>query len=132
MMRKHGKKLTTTTTSLLFRCLFVFHLVLFSSDFGECSYELEIVRALAHQLTVTHAAGDPGVFAETCSGICYNDYVIGLPSNYDNAYFEVRSVRVFGTSSAVDIFQSSNSANGNGKGALKLVCLVIAMLVLLL
>jgi len=76
-------------------------------------------------------AGDPGVFAETCSGICYNDYVIGSPNNYDNAYFEVRSVRVFGTSSAVDI-QSSNSANGNGKGALKLVGLVIAMLVLLM
>jgi len=94
-------------------------------------HKLEIARTLAHQLTVTHAAGDPGVFAETCSGICYNDYVIGSPSNYDNAYFEVRSVRVFGTSSAVDIIQSSNSASGNGKGVLKLAGLVIAMFTLL-
>lgn len=115
-MRIHGKKLTTTTTPFLFRCLLVFRLVLFSSDFGECSYELEIVHALAHQLTVTHAAGDPGVFAETCSSICYNDYVIGSPSNYDNAYFEVRSVRVFGTSSAVDIFQSSNKPKRKRQG----------------
>ncbi|KAH9987105.1 concanavalin A-like lectin/glucanase domain-containing protein [Russula vinacea] len=38
-------------------------------------------------------AGDPQVFAQTCSGICYNDYVIGSPSNYDNAYFEVRCQR---------------------------------------
>ncbi|KAI0060384.1 glycoside hydrolase family 16 protein [Artomyces pyxidatus] len=52
---------------------------------------------------VSAAAGNPTTFAQTCSGICYNDYVIGPPSNYDNAYFEVQSVRVFGTSSAVDI-----------------------------
>lgn len=94
--------------------------------------QTQIVRALARQLTVTHTAGDPGVFAETCSGICYNDYVIGSPSNYDNAYFEVRSVRVFGTSPAVDIFQSSNSASGNGKGALKLGGLAIAIVALLI
>jgi len=125
LRRKHGKELTATTTPFLPRRLFVFRLVLFSSDFGECSYE----RALAHQLTVTHAAGDPGVFAETCSGICYNDYVIGSPSNYDNAYFEVRSVRVFGTSSAVDI---SNSASGNGKGTLELVGLVMLVLLMAL
>jgi len=87
---------------------------------------------LAHQLTVTHAAGDPGVFAETCSGICYNDYVIGSPSHYDDAYFEVRSVRVFGTSSAIDILQSSNSASASGKGVLKLAGLVIAMFTLLM
>ncbi|KAI0275928.1 hypothetical protein BGY98DRAFT_1090403 [Russula aff. rugulosa BPL654] len=56
-------------------------------------------------------AGDPQVFAQTCSGICYNDYVIGSPSNYDNAYFEVRSVRVFGTSSAIDIPPGANGTS---------------------
>lgn len=56
-------------------------------------------------------AGDSRVFAQTCSGICYNDYVIGSPSNYDNAYFEVRSVRVFGTSSAVDIPPGANGTS---------------------
>jgi hypothetical protein len=34
--------------------------------------------------------------------------VIGSPSNYDNAYFEVRSVRVFGTSSAIDLPPGAN------------------------
>jgi len=56
-------------------------------------------------------AGDAQVFAQTCSGICYNDYVIGSPSNYDNAYFEVQSVRVFGTSSAIDIPPGANGAS---------------------
>jgi hypothetical protein len=37
--------------------------------------------------------------------------VIGSPSNYDNAYFEVRSVRVFGTSSAIDIPPGANGTS---------------------
>ena len=41
-------------------------------------------------------AGNQQVFAETCSGVCYDDFVIGSPSNYDNAYFEVKYVRVYG------------------------------------
>jgi len=54
-------------------------------------------------------AGAPNVFAQTCSGTCYNDFVIGPPSGYDNAYFEVQSVRVFGTSSSVDIPESGSA-----------------------
>ena len=80
-----------------------------------------------------HAAGNPGVFSETCSGICYNDFVIGPPSNYDNAYFEVRSVRVFGTSPNVDVGQGSNGASQkNAKGALELAVLVMTLLVFLM
>ena len=41
------------------------------------------------------------MFAETCTGTCYNDYVIGSPANYDNAYFEVQHVRIYGSSSSV-------------------------------
>ncbi|KAF7968294.1 hypothetical protein HWV62_31039 [Athelia sp. TMB] len=52
-------------------------------------------------------AGSPAVFNETCTGVCYNDYVIGPPSNYDNAYFEVSYVRVYGNGSA-----STTSSNG--------------------
>ena len=37
------------------------------------------------------------MFAETCPGDCYVDWVAGSPSNFDNAYFEVRSVKVFGS-----------------------------------
>ncbi|KAI9430999.1 glycoside hydrolase family 16 protein [Lactarius indigo] len=61
-------------------------------------------------------AGNSEIFAQTCSGSCYNDFVIGPPSNYDNAYFEVRSVRVFGTSPAVDIQAVSNDAKHNSTG----------------
>jgi hypothetical protein len=71
-------------------------------------------------------AGNPQVFNETCSGTCYNDFVIGPPSNYDNAYFEVRSVQVFGTSSAV-----VNGASRNTKNVLVLSG-VVATLVLLM
>lgn len=53
-------------------------------------------------------AGAASVFAETCTGTCYNDYVVGDGSAYDNAYFEVQSVRVFGTSS--DVVVSSSGA----------------------
>ncbi|KZV70420.1 glycoside hydrolase family 16 protein [Peniophora sp. CONT] len=46
-------------------------------------------------------AGNPTVFAQTCSGSCYSDYVIGSPTNYDNAYFEVQHVRVYGGNDTV-------------------------------
>jgi len=75
------------------------------------------------------AAGNPTTFYQTCSGFCYNDYVLGSPSNYDNAYFEVRSVRVFGTSSAVDIQGPSNGASHGSTGVLGLAGLT-ALLVL--
>ncbi|KAI5123088.1 hypothetical protein M0805_001444 [Coniferiporia weirii] len=42
-------------------------------------------------------AGLASVFAETCSGDCYVDWVTGSPSNYDDAYFEVRSVKIYGS-----------------------------------
>lgn len=41
------------------------------------------------------------MFAQTCSGSCYSDYVIGSPTNYDNAYFEVQHVRVYGGNDTV-------------------------------
>ncbi|EJC98440.1 uncharacterized protein FOMMEDRAFT_96314 [Fomitiporia mediterranea MF3/22] len=42
-------------------------------------------------------AGFPSIFAETCPGDCYDDWVAGHPSNFDNAYFEVKSVKVYGS-----------------------------------
>jgi len=41
------------------------------------------------------AAGATAVFAQTCSGICYDDYVVGNGSVYNNAYFDIASVRVY-------------------------------------
>ena len=43
------------------------------------------------------SAGLASVFAETCPGDCYVDWVAGSPSNFDNAYFEVKSVKIFGS-----------------------------------
>ena len=48
------------------------------------------------------------MFAETCSGDCYVDWVLGSPSNYDNAYFEVQSVRVY-ESGANDVIIASSA-----------------------
>jgi hypothetical protein len=74
------------------------------------------------------------VFAEACSSVCYNDFVIGSPSNYNNTYFEVQSVRVSGTSSTINIVQGSNgTSQKNAKGgALELAVLVMTLLVFLL
>lgn len=41
-------------------------------------------------------AGNAATFSQTCSGSCYPDYVVGKGSTYDNAYFEVQYVRVYG------------------------------------
>jgi len=57
-------------------------------------------------------AGNPATFAETCSGTCYNDYVIGPPSTYNNAYFEVASVRVYGQN-------GSNTIKNGAAGSLR-------------
>ncbi|KIJ54481.1 glycoside hydrolase family 16 protein [Sphaerobolus stellatus SS14] len=40
-------------------------------------------------------AGNTEIFAQTCSGNCYADYVLGPPSVYDNAYFEIKSIRTY-------------------------------------
>ncbi|KAF8817140.1 glycoside hydrolase family 16 protein [Phlegmacium glaucopus] len=54
-------------------------------------------------------AGVPSIFAQTCSGVCYNDYVVGNGSNYAMAYFEVASVRVF-SKAGTDAFVSTSSS----------------------
>ncbi|KAJ7205979.1 glycoside hydrolase family 16 protein [Mycena pura] len=55
------------------------------------------------------AAGAPAVFAQTCSGICYEDYVVGNGSAYDNAYFDVASVRVYSLSGTNTIVAGSGA-----------------------
>jgi hypothetical protein len=51
-----------------------------------------------------------------------------MPSNYDNAYFEVRSVRVFGTSSAVDIPPGANGTSRRENRSTRVVGLAGAAL----
>lgn len=40
-----------------------------------------------------HRAGSAPVFSQTCSGVC-TDY-IAEPSNFDNAFFEIKSIRAY-------------------------------------
>ncbi|EIW81094.1 glycoside hydrolase family 16 protein [Coniophora puteana RWD-64-598 SS2] len=74
-------------------------------------------------------AGNSAIFNETCSGVCYNDYVIGSPSNYDNAYFEVGYVRVFSSGNTVITpsgtlsTPGSSSTGGSGSGSNGARCL---------
>ncbi|KAF8799406.1 hypothetical protein BYT27DRAFT_7045901, partial [Phlegmacium glaucopus] len=54
-------------------------------------------------------AGASNIFAQTCSGVCYNDYVVGNGSNYATAYFDVASVRVFSKAGTNTIVSTSSS-----------------------
>ncbi|KAJ7134267.1 glycoside hydrolase family 16 protein [Mycena epipterygia] len=56
------------------------------------------------------AAGASSVFAQTCSGVCYDDYVVGNGSVYNNAYFDVASVRVYSVSGSNTIVAATGSA----------------------
>lgn len=58
------------------------------------------------------ANGNNGtIFHETCTGVCYNDWVLGPPSNYDDAYFEIQHVRVYGNSTTSTPSSSSSSSS---------------------
>lgn len=69
----------------------------------------ELSSYKTHNAVNSDFAGNTNIFSQTCTGVCYDDYVVGNGTNYDNAYFEVASVRVFskqGTNTVV----SDNSA----------------------
>ncbi|KAH9950667.1 concanavalin A-like lectin/glucanase domain-containing protein [Amylocystis lapponica] len=78
-------------------------------------------------------AGNTAVFSETCSGVCYDDYVTGPPSNYDNAYFEVQYVRVYGVPGEVTVVPISGAtarwslATAAALGGVLLVGVVLAL-----
>lgn len=54
-------------------------------------------------------AGNSAIFNETCTGTCYVDYVLNS-TNYDQAYFEVSSVRVYTDPSLGRTSNSSSSS----------------------
>ncbi|KAF8895108.1 concanavalin A-like lectin/glucanase domain-containing protein [Infundibulicybe gibba] len=56
--------------------------------------------------------------SQTCSGDCYNDYVLGNGSNYKNAYFEVASVRIYSKTGTNTIVAGpgSNTTSASGTG----------------
>jgi hypothetical protein len=55
------------------------------------------------------AAGNSAVFAQTCPGVCYTDYVVGNGSVYNNAYFDVASVRVYSVAGTNTIIKGSSA-----------------------
>ncbi|KAG6919627.1 hypothetical protein DXG01_003491 [Tephrocybe rancida] len=59
-------------------------------------------------------AGSPSIFAQTCSGTCYPDYVVGNGTNYATAYFEVASVRVYSSDGTNNIIKGGSSTTTNG------------------
>ncbi|KAG5644551.1 hypothetical protein DXG03_008206 [Asterophora parasitica] len=64
-------------------------------------------------------AAAPSIFPQTCSGVCYTDYVMGNGSNYATAYFEVKSVRVYssdGTKNVIDGGENNGSSPNNTTG----------------
>ena len=78
----------------------------------------------------TEYAGNTQVFSETCTGVCYDDWVRGSGANYDNAYFEVQYVRVYGAPGVLTVVQGG--ARGRRVAALGLVLSALLGLVLVL
>jgi hypothetical protein len=46
--------------------------------------------------------------------VCYNDFVLGNGSNYATAYFEVASVKVFGTARGGTVVQGNGTTSSGG------------------
>ena len=85
-------------------------------------------------LRPSHAdyAGNAATFAQTCTGVCYDDWVAGDPSNFDTAYFEVASVRAYGLPGELTIIGSPARRAAESAGLLTLTALVGTALVFLL
>lgn len=63
-------------------------------------------------------AGNAATFAETCSGDCYSDYVLGNGANYATAYFEVQYVSVFSVSGTDTVVAGTSGAVPRGLGGM--------------
>lgn len=56
-------------------------------------------------------AGDPAVFTQTCQGACTD--LVQIPSNYDQAYFEISFMKVFQQSNGSTSTVNSSTAAGS-------------------
>lgn len=73
-------------------------------------------------------AGAPAVFNETCTGDCYQTWVLGPPSNYDNAYFEISYVRIFSAQGQNTVVAASSAKALSG--IMNMWALVVALAVI--
>lgn len=62
---------------------------------------------------LTWFTADGVTWNDTCSGICYNDWVMGNGTDYNDAYFEVGYVRVFSTTGTNTVV-ASNTTTSSG------------------
>lgn len=88
---------------------------------GQCRSRTWLRQAFG-SLYVCHLdyAGNQAIFQQTCPGVCYDDWVVGAPSNYDNAYFEVSYIRVYGDPGELTVL----SSHGRRSAALPVVLTV--------
>ncbi|KIY50366.1 hypothetical protein FISHEDRAFT_64979 [Fistulina hepatica ATCC 64428] len=78
--------------------------------FGDQTLIIDITLCGTCFLTICRA-GVASIYNETCTGLCYQDNVIGNGSNYDTAYFEISYIKVYGTGSAYASSTASASAS---------------------
>ncbi|KAI0088601.1 concanavalin A-like lectin/glucanase domain-containing protein [Irpex rosettiformis] len=75
-------------------------------------------------------AGNQATFLQTCSGICYDDWVLGNPSNFDTAYFEVQYVRVYGIPGQLTVISGAHRS-ADFAALLTLVITAVSVFILL-
>jgi hypothetical protein len=66
---------------------------------------------LIFDITLCGDWADGASWNSTCSGICYNNWVMGNGTDYDNAYFEVSYVRVFSTEGTNTVVSSTTAGS---------------------
>lgn len=72
---------------------------------------------LIFDITLCGDWADGVTWNSTCSGICYNNWVMGNGTDYNNAYFEVGYVRVFSTEGTNTVVSPTTSASGSSSTA---------------
>ncbi|EKM49761.1 glycoside hydrolase family 16 protein [Phanerochaete carnosa HHB-10118-sp] len=75
-------------------------------------------------------AGTASIFQQTCTGICYDDWVLGSPSNYDTAYFEVQYVRVYGQPGELTVIPSGGVRSAGTAAVFTVLVAVVAAVTL--
>ncbi|KAG1881912.1 glycoside hydrolase family 16 protein [Suillus tomentosus] len=68
---------------------------------------------LIFDITLCGDWADGASWNSTCSGICYNNWVMGNGTDYDNAYFEVGYVRVFSTEGTNTVVSPTTTGSGS-------------------
>ena len=68
------------------------------------------------------------MFYQTCTGVCYNDYVLGDPSFYTTAYFEVSYLRVYFQPGELTVIQPSSGLRSVGLGLFPAAALALGSL----